>query len=139
MGLDQTWFKAKEKVDLDILNNPYYDAECAISIKVVQTYEENKLEDFHYHRKVPALEYFMATEFDKQLLDIDFNCMYLHVPKELLDKLQKQVKEKSLNEKATGFFWGSHTDEDYEDIQKAINKAYKAIDEGYDIYYTSNW
>ena len=139
MGLDQYWLKTKEEVDMEALNYRYYDEGFTEKDEDLQHIESCKLKEFYYHRKVPALEDFMANEFDKQLLDVTFNDRHLRVTRELLNELQKCVKEKSLNEEASGFFWGHHCAADYEDIQDAIDAANKLLDEGYDIYYLSSW
>ncbi len=99
---------------------------------------EGEDEEFHYHRKVPALEAFMS---DKWKLENEgtFNCEKLYVTTELLDELQLKVAEKSLNNNASGFFWGSHYDDDYEDIQDAINKARERLLLGQKVYYSSWW
>lgn len=120
MGLDQYWMQKSEDGD----------------------------SEFHYHRKVPALEAFMANEWlnsdayyecDEDEEPDVFNCKKLTVTQAMLDLLQEKVSNKSLNHDASGFFFGSHHDEDYEDIQEAINKAQDLLKTGAEIYYTSWW
>jgi hypothetical protein len=95
-------------------------------------------ETFHTHRKLPALEAYMSCRWHEES-GLTFNCEYLTVEAELLDTLQQHVTNKTLDHDATGFFWGKHYDEDYADIQEAIDKARAKLILGYQVAYTSWW
>lgn len=114
MGLDQNWLKR----DLN---------------------EGEEWDEFYYHRKVPALEAFMAEKWQALGNEGRFNCEILPVTSEILDELQDKVTNKTLNHDASGFFWGSHYDEDYEQIQEAINEARELLAEEWEVAYSSWW
>lgn len=96
-------------------------------------------EMFFYHRKVPALEKYMATVWHSQGNDCEFNCEYLEITHDILDNLERCCEDKCLDGDASGFFWGSHADSDYEEILAAIELARTKLNEGHQVYYTSWW
>lgn len=111
MGLDQAWF--------------------------VENYKQNEeIELIHSHRKVPALEQYMADKWDGEDL---FNCEKLYIDMEIINELKEKCLNKELDHNATGFFWGQHYDEDYIDILAAIEKVEKLLNENKCIFYTSSW
>ena len=61
----------------------------------------------------------------------------------MLDKVTIEIGDKVINSKlpsTKGFFFGSESDERYyEDAVQFLEKAKKAISEGYIVYYTSWW
>lgn len=113
MGLDQTW--------------------------LVRDNADSAAEELHYHRKVPALEAFMAKKWADQGNDDVFNCETLEVTEELLDELSEAVDNEILDKDASGFFWGSYRPEDDDDIRTAIRKAREALAEDKEVAYISSW
>lgn len=110
MGLDQYWFAHKSQ-------------------------DGGEEEEFHYHRKVPALQAFMENEWENIGENSEFNLAHLPVTTELLDRLEEACKNKTLDHNASGFFWGVHCDSDYDDILVAVSKARDKINEGYYVTY----
>lgn len=131
MGLDQYWMSAS--------------ADWSAEREIGKGEEEREqLVDIHYHRKVPALEDFMArkwAELHPERDPGDFNCELLPISRELLNELEDKLKANGigLNKSASGFFWGQHLDEDIPDIQEAINKAREVLASGQQVFYTSWW
>ena len=66
----------------------------------------------------------------------DFNCVELKLTENDLQKLEAEYL--SLKE-ARGFFWGESRPEDNQSTAEFLSLAYKALDDGYDIIYTSWW
>lgn len=129
MGLDQSWLFKEDDKDLQDLY---------VAGDVTDGFLEG-LYEFYTHRKQPALEFYMAELANEQGLIGDFNCAYLRIHQEDLNDLKEHVTNKSLNENATGFFWGGHQPEDYEDFLKAIDEAQQHLDDGNAVYYSSWW
>lgn len=120
MGLDQNWFAVPAGQD------PSDDNCDAVEL--------------HYHRKVPALEDWMANLYREKGGEAEvFNCQLVKIEPEDLDALQQTIDDGDLNTQASGFFWGSHMDEDIPDIQEAVDKARHALRDKMDVYYTSWW
>lgn len=93
--------------------------------------------EFHYHRKVPALQDFMEQEYFAENPGAEeFNCRELIVNPEILDRLEVAIDADKLNKAAAGFFWGSHNEEDIPDIREAIAKARAEIAAGKQVIYT---
>ncbi|EOX3381017.1 hypothetical protein ACPFUC_003516 [Vibrio cholerae] len=111
MGLDQYWY-----------------------VKTKNAKKEDKL--FFQHRKIPALEKFMA---DKWNSNSEFNCQRLYINLEILNELKSKCIDKTLDENASGFFWGEHENEHYEEILVAINEAEQLLKQKKYIYYYSWW
>ncbi len=73
LGLDQYWF-----------------------VKTKHAKKEDKL--FFQHRKIPALEKFMA---DKWKSNSEFNCQRLYINLEILNELRTKCRDKTLDEGAS--------------------------------------
>ncbi len=115
MGLDQFW---------KTLNDP------------TQEYSYENSTELHYHRKVPALEAF----FDEMRAGLDQeDCSPVLITEEILDDLEERAIEETLDEDATGFFWGQHSSDDYPDILEAVRKTREALKSGKVVYYRSSW
>lgn len=111
MGLDQYWYiKNKNAKKQDTL--------------------------FFQHRKIPALEKFMS---DKWKGNETFNCRKLYINREILSELKERCLNKELDHNAEGFFWGSHSNEHYDEILEAIEKAEQLLNQKKYIYYYSWW
>lgn len=114
MGLDQSWF-------------------TVVDGKV------KELETFATHRKVGALEGFMANEYKLQGETGVFNCIDLTVTKEMLLKLANLVFSDDLDTDVSGFFWGDFHKNDIVEIMTAAAKAKVLLDDGKKVYYSSWW
>ncbi|MGR5253659.1 hypothetical protein ACPV5S_15785 [Vibrio astriarenae] len=138
MGLDQYWWSV--------------DPEKHDEIEAMDDYEVNKRREngeeitdhrtmFADHRKVPALNEFMAQAWaDETGRDAcDFNCMDFVVTEELLDELEERIDDRSLNENASGFFWGSHIADDYPEMKEAVVIARAKMAEGQRVLYGCWW
>ncbi len=87
-------------------------------------------------RKHANLEGWMANLYHSRGGAGDFNCVDLKLREEDLDRLQEECQNL---ETARGFFWGeSHPDDDV-DTQEFISLAYKRLNDGWTIIYTSWW
>lgn len=94
------------------------------------------LEEFKYFRKNRHLEDYMANIWYNRGNKEEFNCQYLVLERKDLENLTKD----SLNDDASGFFWGNHTlKEDWEEIADFKKKALKWMDKGFEIVYSSWW
>ena len=93
------------------------------------------------HRKVPALEDFMAHKWAESNPDKVFNCERLYITVELLNELREVIQDNMLNPDATGLFWGYHIPKEHDaEILEAIEEAETAIlDRDAVVYYTSWW
>lgn len=96
-------------------------------------------EELHYHRKMPALEGWMAAKYAAMGGAGSFNLERLYITDELLKELENDIDTRALDTTASGFFWGEHSPEDIADIKEAIVKARAAIAIGLTVYYTSWW
>lgn len=124
MGLDQFWYKTKIKPTSEV------------DFEINEATDDS--EEIYYHRKTPALQDYMTDLYlEKGGENEAFNCRNLRITLEDLEQLEHEVINKNLNEDAGGFFWGKHLEEDYKEIQEAINAAKKALNEGYFVYYTA--
>ena len=112
MGLDQYAFARKEKDG------------------IVESTE------IMYWRKHADLEGWMADLYRSRGGKGDFNGVDLKLEKEDLEKLEREHRNLST---ATGFFWGESQSEDLNATEDFLSLAYKAIEDGYDIIYTSWW
>lgn len=89
-----------------------------------------------YWRKHSNLEGWMADLYQSRGGKEQFNCVELKLTSDDLEKLEAEY----LNLKdATGFFWGQSRLEDNHSTEDFLSLAYKAIDDGFDIIYTSWW
>ena len=118
MGLDQVW--------------------------ITQEKDSSEEQVLFQHRKVPALEEFMAEKWvalnpGKRLKE--FNCEKLPITLDLLNELREVIRDNMLNPDATGFFWGYHVPGEHDaEILEALEEAETAIvDRDATVYYTSWW
>tara|TARA_Y100001973_G_C5172366_1_gene319846 strand:+ start:187 stop:516 length:330 start_codon:yes stop_codon:yes gene_type:complete len=89
-----------------------------------------------YWRKHSNLEGWMANLYNARGGKGDFNCVELKLTEADLDRLEAEYLH--LKE-ARGFFWGQSRPEDNQSTAEFLSLAYKAIDDGYEIIYTSWW
>lgn len=89
-----------------------------------------------YWRKHSNLEGWMHDLYYEKGGTDEFNCVELSLTKE--DLLRLKADYKSLEE-ASGFFWGSSQASDDVDTGRFIELALVALDEGYEVIYTSWW
>lgn len=87
-------------------------------------------------RKHANLEGYMAKLYRAKGGKGKFNCKDLELTKDDLLTLQQTFE--NLN-KAKGFFWGESQPKDDQLTEEFITKALQAIEEGYQVYYTSWW
>lgn len=124
MGLDQNWLV---KIGENDEGEPEY-AEIA------------------YHRKFNALEGFMSERWAEKSGQSaeEFNCEYLTITPEILDKLEATIKEDKL-EPTPGFFFGTYEkDEWYRKdvenlVQEVLPKVREHLKDGDHVVYTSWW
>ena len=93
-------------------------------------------EKIMYWRKHANLEGWMANLYRSRGGTSEFNCVELKLREEDLDTLCKEHKGL---EACSGFFWGESCEEDTIDTDAFITLAYKKIQDGYEIVYTSWW
>ena len=123
MGLDQ--YAKKVKSDYD------YETKTDTIVKT----------EIHYWRKHNALEGWMANLWRSRGMDGEFNCQVVQLTKDNLDNLENDIKEGRLPQ-TEGFFFGADTSQDEDrkaDDLEFIEEESKAIDEGYEVEYTSWW
>ena len=89
-----------------------------------------------YWRKHANLEGYMEEVFRSRGGIGDFNCVDLKLTK--TDLLELRDKHRDLPD-ADGFFWGETSQKKIEDTQTFIEVALQAVDEGWDIIYSSWW
>ena len=83
----------------------------------------------------------MANLWRSRGMDGEFNCQVVQLTKDNLDNLENDIKEGRLPQ-TEGFFFGADTSQDEDrkaDDLEFIEGARKAIDEGYEVQYTSWW
>ena len=112
MGLDQYAFARKEKDGI---------------------VESNQLMTWRKHAN---LEGWMANLYHSRGGKGDFNCIDLKLSLTDIENLEKDFKNL---EPASGFFWGQSRPGHNADTEDFIALAYKAIEDGYEIVYTSWW
>jgi len=89
-----------------------------------------------YWRKHSNLEGWMADLYHSRGGKGQFNCVELKLYPGDLRRLEKDFRNLS---PASGFFWGQSRPEDDNSTEEFIALAYKAIDDGYEIIYSSWW
>lgn len=90
-----------------------------------------------YWRKHPRLEKWMSDlYYSKGGSAESFNCVELSLTKQDLESLELCYKTLP---HADGFFWGMSTYQHTLDTATFIKDALQAIDEGYEIIYSSWW
>jgi hypothetical protein len=105
------------------------------------TYDTDEAEEIAYWRKHPDLHGWMEELYrNKGGAEDSFNCVPVKLTQEDLVALEADINTRHLPE-TSGFFFGKSygdTDEVMQDIE-FVEKAKQAINEGYDVYYTSWW
>ena len=89
-----------------------------------------------YWRKHSNLEGWMADLYQKRGGKGQFNCVELKLTESDLQMLEAEFRSLKT---ASGFFWGQSRPEDNDSTEDFLALAYKALDDGYDIIYTSWW
>jgi hypothetical protein len=95
--------------------------------------------DFAYWRKFNNLHGWMERLYTAKGGTECFNCEYVRLMPEDLDKLAKECKTLRPTQ---GFFYGSYEDmapEDVKDVKDFIKKARAAIKDGMAVLYSSWW
>jgi len=96
-------------------------------------------EQIHYWRKHPNLHGWMENLYHRKGgQEETFNCVNVQLTLEDLKALEKVVKREALPP-TQGFFFGQSSPEDKKDDLQFIMEARRAIDDGFDVYYTSWW
>lgn len=127
MGLDQYAYRVrKEAVKNDLGFEHEIDGE--------ETWER-----IYYWRKVPALQGFMEELYYKKGGEDTFNCEYVRLDLEDLERLKNAVENNNMPIHTTGFFFGKHYDEDMPSVLKFVDKAKEVIENGDAVYYSSWW
>ena len=125
MGLDMYAFKIKKGVITE-----------SVDFEVADGTEQD---DFHYWRKHPNLHGWMENLYRRKGGKAeDFNCVNVQLTNEDLNALEKVVKRNALPP-TQGFFFGESSPEDKEGDLQFIQEARRAIDDGFDVFYTSWW
>jgi len=119
-------------------------------------YAADGLKEF-YWRKHARLQVFMAREYDKQnpkeekstdkdsLGHLGFNGGPLNITNEILDRLEKAIKDNYYDYFASdGFFWGQQFQEEQVQYykrtdQQFLKAARKALEDGRVIKYNCSW
>ena len=134
MGLDMYAHRVKKKV----LDAPkfFYDYEA-------DEYTEDEDRDFGefmYWRKHPNLHGWFKRLYEENGGKGNFNCVWLELTLEDLDRLEKDIWLGSLPH-TDGFLFGKSTSspEEKERDLNFVKKAKKAIKAGYAIYYEGWW
>jgi len=123
MGLDQYAYKVKRDY------NHEEKTETITKIEIA------------YWRKHNALEGYMCDLFRSKGGDGEFNCRTLPLDNDDLDELEETINNKELPE-TEGFFFGNDTSKDEEcnaQDKQFIDDARKALEDEWDIEYTSWW
>lgn len=128
MGLDMYAYKRKTIETNSSEDDPWGED--------VESIEE---EEIFYWRKHPDLHGWMENLYYEKGGNADsFNCVNVFLTLDDLDRLEDDVLNENL-EKTTGFFFGESDPSRKKDDLKFIRMARKAIDDGYEVYYTSWW
>ena len=89
-----------------------------------------------YWRKHSNLEGWMANLYVGRGGKGEFNCVELKLTEDDLNRLESEYRHL---EEARGFFWGESHPEDNDSTEEFLELAFKALDDGYQIIYTSWW
>ena len=135
MGLDQYAYRVKKENVIDNLNFKAGEWEPGHPDKF-----GNDL-DFDYWRKFHSLDDWMLDLYRSKGGKEEFNCRYIRVAKEDLDKLKKDMEKADFYSSDVEYF-GMRAEEikeeQLEHMLSFIDKAKNAIDAGDAVYY-SNW
>ncbi|OES24494.1 hypothetical protein [Alteromonas macleodii] len=101
---------------------------------------DGKLTQIHYWRKHHDLHGLMQETAEHYGYEGEFNCDFLLLTEEDLDRIEARIKDNSMPE-TTGFFFGHYPpdEETQEDDLQFITAAREAIKEGDLVYYSSWW
>ena len=123
MGLDQNFFSRDGK-EVDSSGN----------------HLDRNGREVHYWRKHNRLQGWFEQEYRRQGGEGAFNTAEVIVTEDVLNKLEKDIKNSALPE-TQGFFFGSdsYSRYDKEDDLEAIQKARKELAAGREVYYWSWW
>jgi hypothetical protein len=131
MGLDQNAY-AISRHEANLLDSQEYkDGELAIE-------SEEGLMSWRKHADLEGYMANLAVEKGVVSESRDFNCEKVWLTEGDLLELRAKVKGDGLDT-ATGFFWGSSTEDDEASTLLFIEKALDAIKSGKAVYYTSWW
>jgi hypothetical protein len=133
MGLDMMAFKRRKKeIEVNISDeDPYGEEDWADN--------NEKDEEIFYWRKHPNLHGWMENLYYEKGGDADvFNCVEVDLTMEDLDNLEEDVENDNLPY-TEGFFFGESSPEDKENDLEFIRKSREALEDGYEVYYTSWW
>jgi hypothetical protein len=106
----------------------------------VKVKPNSDISEIHYWRKHHDLHGWMHKLYLEKGGTKEFNCEYVNLDMEDLDRLEKDLKMEGLPP-TTGFFFGNNPpDEDsLEDDMEFIRKARDEIRQGRLVYYSSWW
>lgn len=123
MGLDQNFF-SRSGIEAD-QNGNLLDREG---------------EEIHYWRKHNRLQGWFEREYRNQGGEGEFNTAEVNVTEDVLNRLEKDIKDSALPE-TRGFFFGSDSYQRYdsENDLEAIQKARRELAKGRQVYYWSWW
>jgi hypothetical protein len=128
MGLDMYAFKIKHESKISE-SDPYGE----------ENWANDEKEELFYWRKHPDLHGWMENLYYAKGGDADtFNCVDVEITLDDLDELEEDVINDNLPH-TEGFFFGKSSPEDKERDLEFIEKARKAIEDGYEVIYTSWW
>lgn len=125
MGLDMYAFKTKFTPDSEVdFNVP----------------ESEESEQIYYWRKHPNLHGWLENLYQDKKGQHEFNCVNVKITAEDLSDLRSSIGRKELPS-TSGFFFGqsNNSDEEKEHDLVFVKLAEQALDEGYNVYYTSSW
>jgi hypothetical protein len=110
------------------------------SLGPVKLKKESEGSEIHYWRKHHDLHGWMHKLYLEKGGKEEFNCEYVNLDMEDLDRLEKDLKSSQLPE-TTGFFFGNNPpDQDSVDNDMLfISKARDEIKQGRLVYYSSWW
>lgn len=99
--------------------------------------DREKQEELFYWRKHPDLHGWMENLYRENGGEEEFNCVNLELTSDDLKRLKRDIKNDNLPH-TEGFFFGKSSDKKENDLE-FIKKAEEAIEDGYEVYYTSWW
>jgi hypothetical protein len=127
MGLDQNAYRIKKGIIKSQIPSP----------KDVPN--DDSLIEIQYWRKHPNLQGWMQRLYEEKGGSEQFNCRFVQLTTEDLNRLEDDIRNKKLPE-TNGFFYGDDADEYYRhDDLLFIANAKLWIEEGFDILYDSWW
>jgi hypothetical protein len=128
MGLDQYAYSISKSEMALLETQEYLDGELGIESQ----------EELMYWRKHANLNGWMEEMYHRQGHMDSFNGQPLELDEADLLELKRKITEEGLDH-ASGFFWGSSSEQDDPPTLEFIDKALKAISEGKVVYYCCSW